>query len=82
MCICTYIYLLSNPVKKFHCLQILNRRINPLQPAKKYDWDFPGDPVVQTLLPLQRTWVQSMVRELRSHMLCSLTKEHKTKKNP
>jgi len=26
-----------------------------------------GNPVVKTLLPLQGVWVQSMVRELRSH---------------
>ena len=30
-------------------------------------WDFPTGLV---LLPMQRTWVQSLVRELRSHKLC------------
>ena len=31
--------------------------------------DFPGGPVVESLLPLQGTWVQSLVREIRSCML-------------
>ena len=30
--------------------------------------DFPGGRVVKTLLPLQRTWIPSLARELRSHM--------------
>ena len=30
--------------------------------------DFPGLPVIKNLLPMQGTWVQSLVRELRSHM--------------
>ena len=28
----------------------------------------PGGPMVKTLLPMQRAWVQSLVGELRSHM--------------
>ena len=32
----------------------------------RVDWDFPAGPVVKTL-PLQGAWVQSLVRELRSH---------------
>ena len=36
----------------------------------KPPWDFPGGPVVKTALSRQGTWVQSLVRELRSHMLC------------
>ena len=31
--------------------------------------DFPCDPVAKTVLPLQRAWVLSLVRELRPHML-------------
>lgn len=30
--------------------------------------DFPCDPVAKTVLPLQRVWVLSLVRELRHHM--------------
>ena len=30
--------------------------------------DFPGGPRVKIHLPIQRTWDQSLVRELRSHM--------------
>ena len=32
------------------------------------DRDFPGAPVVKTVLPMQGVWVRSLVRELRSHM--------------
>ena len=36
----------------------------------------PGGPVVKILeFPLQRAEVPSLVRELRSHMLCGLVKE-------
>ena len=31
--------------------------------------NFPGGPVVKTLLPLQGVWVRSLVGELRSRML-------------
>jgi len=31
--------------------------------------DFPGDPEVKSVFPLQGTWVQSLVGELRSCML-------------
>ena len=41
--------------------------------------DFPGTPVVGTLLPLQGVWVQSLVGELRSHMLCGVAKKFKNK---
>ena len=30
--------------------------------------DFPGGPVADSLLPIQGAWVQSLVRELDSHM--------------
>ena len=39
--------------------------------------DFPGGPVVKTLLSMQRTWVQSLVGELRSHMQCGAAKKKK-----
>ena len=42
--------------------------------------------MVKTVLPMQRAWVQFLVRELRSHMLCTvakqLNKKNKTNKNP
>lgn len=31
-------------------------------------WDFPGGSVVDSALPLQGPWVQSLSRELRSHL--------------
>ena len=31
--------------------------------------DFPGSPVVDSVIPVQRPWVLSLIRELRSHML-------------
>ena len=31
-------------------------------------WDFPGSPVVKICIPVQGTWVQSLVRELRFHV--------------
>ena len=31
-------------------------------------WDFPGGPVVKICIPVQGTWVQSLVRELRFHV--------------
>ena len=37
--------------------------------------DFPGCPVVKSAFPLQRMWVQSLVRELRSHMLHGTAKK-------
>ena len=33
------------------------------------------------MLPIQRVWFQSLVRELRSHMLHRVAKQNKTKKN-
>ena len=40
--------------------------------------DFPGGPVIETVLSLQRAWVQSLVMELRS---CALLRMTKTKTN-
>ena len=37
--------------------------------------DFPGGPVVKSVLPLQRVWVPSLVRELRSHMLYNMANQ-------
>ena len=39
--------------------------------------EFPGGPVVKAELPLQGTWVQFLVSELRSHMLCGMAKRKK-----
>ena len=38
-------------------------------------WNFPGSPMVKTVLPLQGAWVWSLVGELRSHMLCGWPKK-------
>ena len=47
--------------------------------------DFPGSPVVDSVLPVQRPWVLSLIRELRSHMLHGqknkIEKKKKRKKN-
>ena len=39
--------------------------------------EFPGGPVVKAELPLPGTWVQFLVSELRSHMLCGMAKRKK-----
>ena len=56
---------------------------NPWCPSNsEQDWiyrDFPGGPVVKTLHSLEGAWVQSPLRELRSHMLHSLAKKKKEK---
>ena len=36
--------------------------------------DFPGDPVVKTVFPLQGTQVQSLAGELRSHIPCDIAR--------
>ena len=41
--------------------------------------DFPDDPVVK-ILPVQGAWVQSLVGELRSHMLHGVAKKKKKRK--
>ena len=41
--------------------------------------DFPDDPVVK-ILPVQGAWVQSLVGELRSHMLHGVAKKKKKKR--
>ena len=40
-------------------------------------WDFAGGPVVKTPLPLQGAWVQSLVGELKSLLLCGVAKKKK-----
>ena len=53
---------------------------NPHQKrAERKFWDFPGGPVVNTVLPLQRALVQSLIRELRSHMPDVAAKKRKEK---
>ena len=46
---------------------------------KKQSSEFPVSAVVKTAFPLQGAQVQSLVRELRSHMLHSMTKTRETK---
>ena len=43
-------------------------------------WDFPGSPVVKTVIPLQGASVLSVMRELRSHMLHGADKRRKEEK--
>ena len=38
-------------------------------------WDFPGGPVVKTVLPLKRVKVRSLVEELRSHRPLGVAKK-------
>ena len=40
-------------------------------------WDFPGGPVVKTVLPLQKAQVRSLVWKPRSHMPGSMTEKKK-----
>ena len=45
-------------------------------------WDFPGSPVVKTPhFQCGRLWVQALVGELRTHMLCRATKRNEKKEN-
>ena len=45
-----------------------------------HSWgDFPGEPMIKTILLMQRILVQSLVRELRSHMLKGVAKKKKKK---
>ena len=41
-------------------------------------WDFPGGPVVKTVLPLKRVKVRSLVEELRSHRPLGVAKKKKS----
>ena len=41
--------------------------------------DFPGGTVVKTVLPMQAAQVQSVVRELKSYMQCTVAKIRKKK---
>ena len=40
---------------------------------------FPSGPVVKTVFPVQWAWVQSLVQELRSHMMHGVAKKKKIK---
>ena len=62
-----------------HCQQVNSKEDKANGFPVKGSW-FPGGPVVKTVLPMQRTWVPSLVGKLRSHMLHGLTE--KNKKNP
>ena len=46
---------------------------------ERLHWDFPSGPVVKTVLPLQGAWLQSLVQELRFHMLQCSQKKKKQK---
>ena len=48
--------------------------------SKRQPQDFPGSPVFETLLPMQRVLVQSLVGELRSHILWGTAKKKERKK--
>ena len=39
--------------------------------------DFPGSPVVDSVLPLQGAWVQSLAGELKAHMPHGMAKKKK-----
>jgi len=57
------------------------RNIFHLKKKKKkqtVEKDFPGSPVVKTLLPLQGAWVQSLVQELRSCVPHGMAKNKQT----
>ena len=41
-------------------------------------WDFPGNPVVKTMVPRQRAWIWSLVWGLRSYMLRGQNKQKDT----
>ena len=43
--------------------------------------DFPGDPVVKTMFPLQGTQVQSLAGELRSRIPCGTARNLKNNNN-
>ena len=49
-----------------------------LKKKKKSYGEFPGSPVVRTLLPLKGAQIQSLVGELRSHMLGGVDKKKQT----
>ena len=53
-----------------------------LGPSKRNPWDFPGGPVVKTVLPLQGARVRSLVRELRSCSLRGAAKKTPKQKTP
>ena len=59
-----------------HCQEVNSKEDKANGFPVKGSW-FPGGPVVKTVLPMQRTWVPSLVGELRSHMLHGLTEKNK-----
>ena len=42
--------------------------------------EFPGGPVVKTLLPMQEGSIRSLVRKLRSHVQCNTANQIKINK--
>lgn len=53
----------------------ISTHIPPTRPTKFSLRDLPGDSVVKTPLLPQRTWAQSLIRELRPHILCGTVKK-------
>ena len=72
-------------LKSFYFHNIYNLSIQNIKVLnlKRRQWrDFPGAPVVKTVhSQWMEAWVQSLVWELRSHMLCSSATKEKKKKN-
>ena len=58
-----------------------SRTVNPLLHfcCEMCSWDFPGSPVVKTPCSMLGVQVQSLVRELRSHLLYSVSETKKKK---
>ena len=50
--------------------------VHMARPNKRSNKEFPGSPVVTTLLSLPRAQVHSLVRELRFHKPCGVAKKN------
>ena len=50
--------------------------VNPMLYLSRILQEFPGGPVVRTLLSLPGAWVQPLVRELKSHEPCGQQKKN------
>ena len=49
--------------------------------VRNYNWNFPGGPVVKTVLPLQGAWVLFLVREVLHACRYGLKKKKKEEYN-
>ena len=61
---------------------LLPQQLDTGCPGKKGLRDFPGGPVVKTALLMQQARAQSLVRELRSHMLCDVAEKEESSLRP